>query len=300
MICLAFAASLVAQRQLDEPHGPRPARPGQCQRIVSMAPSITETLFSLGLGDRVVGVSRDSRYPAEVERIKAGGGDVGGYFDPNVEAIVARKPDLVVMLEESAESQPGMAKLDLRTLVVCHKTVEGIIESFGTIGRACDKEAEGRQMQQDFRNRLARVQSRVGNAPRPRVLVAVDRTFDTGHLADVYIAGVDDYFDTIVRLAGGENVYRQPGIRYPVVSPEGIIRLNPDVIVELVPSDAMERHGRQAILDAWKDVGAVAAVKNHRIMVFAEDYALVPGPRFIRLVEELAQTLRDDARAKSL
>jgi iron complex transport system substrate-binding protein len=299
MIFVVFAGSLLAQRRLDEPLRPESTPLWRCQRIVSMAPSITETLYELGLGPRLVGVSRDCKFPPEVEKLKKSG-DVGGYYDPNFEAILALKPELVIMLEEQAQSLPGLAKLNLQTLVVCHKTVEGIIESFRTIGRVCGKGPEGRQMERAFRDRLARIQDRTRMFARPRVLFVLDRILDCGHLADVYIAGVDDYFDRIIELAGGQNAYQQRGVRYPVVSPEGILRLNPDVIVDLMPSDKLRKIGRQTILDDWKDVGAVAAVKNHRLLIFDQDYAMVPGPRFIRLVEHLARTLHPDVDAEGL
>ncbi len=301
MIFVVFAGSLLAQRRIDEPLRPAFMPLWRCGRIVSMAPSITETLYALGLGRFVVGVSHESKYPPEVERLKTLKklGDVGGYFDPNFEAILALKPDLVIMLEEQAQSLPGLAKLNLETLVVCHKTVEGVIESFRTIGRVCGKGREGRWMERSFRDRLARIEDRTRMFPRPRVLIVLDRLLDCGHLADVYVAGVDDYFDTIIRLAGGENAYRQPGVRYPVVSPEGIFRLNPDVIVELLRRDKVREIGEQKVLDDWKDVGAMAAVKNHRVLIFDQDYA-VPGPRFIQLVEQLARTLHPRVDAEGL
>ena len=88
MIFVVFAGSLLAQRRIDEPLRPEFTPLWRCRRIVSMAPSITETLYALGLGDRVVGVSRDCNYPPEVEKLKKTG-DVGGYYDPNFEAILA-------------------------------------------------------------------------------------------------------------------------------------------------------------------------------------------------------------------
>jgi iron complex transport system substrate-binding protein len=294
MIFVVFAGSLLAQRRIDEPLRPESAPLWRCQRIVSMAPSITETLYALGLGNRVVGVTRDCKYPPEVERVRHGKGNIGGYYDTNFEAILALKPDLVIMLEEQADSLPGLVKLKLETLTVSHKTVDGIIESFRTIGRVCGAGTKGRRMAQDFRNRLDRIEQQTRMFARPRVMIALDRILDCGHLADVYIAGVDDYFDRIIELAGGQNVYRHRGVRYPVVSPEGILRLNPDVIVDLVRSESVRKFGRQAILDHWNDVRTVNAVKGRRVLIFDRDYDFVPGPRFILLVEQLARALHPE------
>jgi iron complex transport system substrate-binding protein len=113
-------------------------------------------------------------------------------------------------------------------------------------------------------------------------------------LADVFVAGVDDYFDTIITLAGGQNVYRERGVRNPVVSSEGILWLNPDVIIDLARETAMKQLDRQTIIADWNELGQVEAVKNHRILVFDQDYDCVPGPRFIRLVEDLARVLHPD------
>jgi len=293
-IFLVFAASLVAQKRIDVPTRPEVSPRWQCRRIVSMAPSITETLYALGLGDRVVGVERDCHYPPEVEHVKKTG-NVGGYYDPNIEAILRLKPDLVIMLEEQALALPKLERLKLQTLVVSHQSIDGVIESFRTIGRAGGKGPEGRQMARDFQNRINRIRERTQGLSHPRVLCALDRTFGCGHLADLYVAGDDNYIDAIIELAGGQNAYRQRGVRYPVVSTEGVLRLNPDVIVELVPASAIEKHGRQTILDDWKGLQEVAAVKDHRILVFGNDYAMVPGPRLLRFVEDLAERLHPEA-----
>ena len=292
LIVLVFSASLLAHRRLDEPLRPEVTPLWQCRRIVSMAPSITETLYALGLGDRVVGVTRYCEYPPQVKDKPR----IGGYYDPNFEAILALKPDLVIMLEEHEESLSGFEKLNLETLVVSHKTIEGIIQSFRTIGRVCGRGPEGRRMAYEYENRLRRIQERTHALPRPRVLLALDRTLGRGHLADVYVVGADDYFDRIIELAGGQNVYQQRGVRYPVVSPEGILWLNPDVIVDLVPKSALQETDRGTLVADWDELAGVEAVKNHRVLIFDQDYDFVPGPRFIRLVEDLARALHPEVK----
>lgn len=292
-ILLVFAASLLGNKWLDE----QPMRPEltplwQCRRIVSMAPSITETLYALGLGDRVVGVTRYCQYPPEAKKKQR----TGGYFDPNFEAIVALKPDLIIMLDDHEQSLPGFERLKLDTLVVSHRTIEGIIDSFRTIGRICGRGFEGRRMARQYESRLAWIRAQTRGLPRPRVLFTLDRTFGVGHLTDVYIAGVDRYFDWIIELAGGQNAYKEHGVRNPVVSPEGIMWLNPDVIVDLVPKEVLEQTDRETIQADWKDLGQVSAVKNHRVLVFSQDYAFIPGPRFVRLVEDLAQAIHPQVK----
>ncbi|MCE5302319.1 MAG: helical backbone metal receptor [Planctomycetaceae bacterium] len=290
-IALVFSACLWAGRRFDRSDGAAASTGPGC-RIISMAPSITETLYALGLGDRVVGVTRYCSYPPETAQKPK----TGGYYDPNFEAMVRLHPDLIVMLDDHQQSLPEFAKLRVRTLVVSHRTIEGILDSFRAIGRVADREALGRQLADQYTRRLQAIQRRTQRQSRPRVLLALDRTFGRGQLADVYVAGVDGYFDRILQCAGGQNVYQQRGVRNPVVSPEGVAWLNPDVIVDLAPRTVVDRLGRSAIAADWNRLPRVEAVRRHRVFVIDQDYALVPGPRFIRLVEDLAELLHPDVK----
>jgi iron complex transport system substrate-binding protein len=289
-IVLVFSASLLAHKRIDDPMRPEVMPFWQCRRIVSMAPSITETLYALGLGDRVVGVTWDCHNPPEIgDKMRIGVCD-----DPNFETILALRPDLVVLSEEHEQSLTGFEKLSLETLVVSHKTIEGVIESFRTIGRVCGKGPEGRRMAYDYESRLGRLRDKMRLLPRPRVLLALDRAFGHGPLADVCVAGADDYFNRILELAGGENACQEDGVRYPIVSPEGIVWLNPDVIVDLTSKTVLKQSDRQAMLADWNELGQVGAVRDGRVLLFDQDYAVVPGPRFIRLVEDLARAIHPE------
>jgi iron complex transport system substrate-binding protein len=260
------------------------------RRIVSMAPSITETLYVLGLSDRLVGVTRYCTYPPAVQKLPK----VGGFFDPNFEAMVALKPELVILLEEHEQSLPGFQKLGLNTTIVCHKYIDGIIDSLRTIARVCGVEAQGRRVADDIQSRLDRVRKKTAHSKRPRVMIAIDRIQGSGGLVDVYIAGNDGYFDKMIELAGGENAYHRTLVRFPVVSTEGIMRINPDVIVDMVSGVDTEHFQPEQTLADWRSLTNVEAVKQHRIYAFNRDYAIVPGPRFIRFVEDLARLLHPE------
>jgi iron complex transport system substrate-binding protein len=261
-----------------------------CRRIVSMAPSITEAVYAVGLGDRLVGVTRYCKYPPQVQSLPK----VGGLLDPNFEAIVAIKPDLVIILEEQEQSLPGFQKLGLETRVVCHKTIDGIIESLQTIPGFCGVPDQGREIAENIKSRLKRIGEKTAQAKRPKVMIAVDRLQGTSGIVDVYIAGHDGYFDKMIELAGGENVYREGIVRFPVVSTEGIMRMNPDVVIDLVSGLDQEHYPPEHILADWHSLGDVKAVKQRRVYGFDRDYATVPGPRFIRFVEDLARLLHPE------
>lgn len=291
-IVLVFSASLLAHKRIDDPMRPQVTPFWQCRRIVSMAPSITETLYALGLGDRVVGVTSDCRYPPEVTEKTW----IGGCYDPNFEAILALKPDLVILSEEHEQALSAFEKLEVETLVVSHKTIEGVIESFRSIGRVCGKGPEGRRMAYDYENRLGRIHDKTRLLARPRVLLALNRAVGRGYLDDVCIAGADHYLNRIIELAGGENACQEAGDRYPIVSPEGIVCLNPDVIVDLAPKRLLNGSDGQALVADWSELEQVGAVKNGRVVVFDQDHAIVPGSQFIDLVEDLSRAIHPEVK----
>jgi iron complex transport system substrate-binding protein len=294
---------------------------GNYRRIVSMAPSITETIYALGLNDRLVGVTRFCKYPPDAQRLPK----VGGFFDPNFEAIVALRPDLVILLVEHEQSLPGFQKLGMKTQVVCHKYIEGTIDSLRSIARLCGVASRGDKLADDIELRLDRIHKKTALASRPRVMISVDRIQGSGRLVDVYIAGADGFFDKMIELAGGENAYRQTVARFPVVSTEGIMKINPDVIIDLVSGVDQTGNGDHAKSDIdaalngetnprrirrglkddarglkdegmgdWQGLTNVEAVKEHQVYAINRDYATVPGPRFILFVEDLARLLHPE------
>jgi iron complex transport system substrate-binding protein len=289
-ILASVGGSVTLRAKLQNQSRPAALPTRDCRRIVSMAPSVTETLFMLGLGDRVVGVTRYCTYPPEANRLPR----IGGYYDPNFEAVVGLRPDLVVMLEEQELSLPGFRKLGIPTLVVSHKTIDGILASLRTIGEACGKGAEGQRIAEACRQRIDRIQQQTKSLPRPRVLFALDRTHGLGHLVDVYVPGEEGYFDRIIELAGGRNACREQGVRNPVISPEGIAWLNPEVIVDVVSREQLAEYGRAKIAADWNSMPQVDAVKHGRVFVFDQDYARIPGPRFVQLVVDLARALHPE------
>jgi len=290
-IVLLFAGSHLAKGLLNGARHDRTPEARPYQRIVSMAPSITETLFALELGDQVVGVTKYCTYPPKAQEKEI----VGGYHNPNLEAVVALQPDLVVLLSGHEHTQPAFRKLGLPTLTLHHTSLEGILDSILTVGRTCGHEDRARQLVADIESRMERVRAKTAGLPRPRVMVAVGRAgVGTGRLEDVYIAGRDGHLDRIVEAAGGQNACTLESVRFPVVSSEGILKINPEVIVDLVRVSIGPQPDAQAVRADWRQVAEVDAVKNGRVFVIDDDFATIPGPRFILLVEKLARLIHPE------
>ncbi len=250
-----------------------------------MSPSVTETLFALGLGDRVVGVTRYCNYPPQTGRLPR----IGGWLDPSFEAIVALRPDLVITREGNDQATATLRQLDINTLVVHHDHLEGVLNSFATIGCTCGVEGEAKWLSTRIRNTMDEIRRQTANLPQPRVLFVAERTLDSGGIQDVYAAGSDGFISRVIELAGGRNVCAETAGGFPVLSVEGILKLNPEVIVDLVPNLPEQSRSRESLLGDWQQLSEVEAVRRGRVHVLDEDYAFIPGPRFILLAERLAR-----------
>lgn len=260
-------------------------------RIISLSPSTTEILFALGLGDQVVGVTRYCDYPLSVKS-KA---EVGGFMDPNYEEIVALKPDLVILLRSHRDAKGELEKLGIRILVTPHETLEDIHEATRRIGAACGVERQAAGMLAGLDRRTETVRKAVQKGPRPRVLICIGRDTESGQLAGMYMAGRNTFYDQIIEMAGGDNAYTEQGVAYPQISAEGVIELNPEVIVDLVDHINPDSNTAEQIASQWNRLEPVTAVRQGQVHVIVGTHALRPGPRYIEFLEELARLLHHEA-----
>lgn len=259
-----------------------------CERIVSLAPSITESLFAVGLGDRVVGVTRYCAYPEAVADIDK----VGGYVDPNLSAIVALNPTLVVMLEEHVETQKKLKILGFQTLLVSQHGVTDILGTLSRLGEICHATQKSNQVVADLNQRMARIAEMVKERPRRSVMISIGRNMGSGGLKDAFIAGEESYYQDLIRLAGGKNAYTGR-VPFPLVSREGIIGLNPDIVIDMVPEPEKRGWTSEMVQKEWLSL-PINAVKNNRVHVFVAAHSVIPGPRFILTLEEMARFIHPE------
>ena len=248
------------------------------QRIVSTAPSITELLYALGLGDRVVGVTRYCRYPPEAQ-LKP---KIGDYVNPNLEAIAALRPDLVVVQKNPVQLAERLQKLRLRSLEINQDSIEGIYRSIQVIGDATNAAARAKELTASIRSQLGEIQAKAAPFAKTRMMFVIGRS--PNRLDGLVVVGRDSYLNEVIQLSGGENVFRDAVAGYPQVSLEEVLARNPDVIVDMGDmSDTVavtEQHKRD-VVHLWDRVQAVSAVKHHKVFAVAADIYVVPGPRVV-------------------
>ncbi len=265
------------------------------RRIISLAPSITEILFKLGLGDKVVGVTDYCDFPPEAQAKTK----IGGYYDPNYEAIISLSPDIVIMLPEHQEPKQYLSRFGLKVLIVDHKNISGILTSITAIGNASRVEQNAASLVLDLRKRMELIEQKTAGLTRPKVMVTVGRNMGSGSLKDIYISGRDGFYDEMITLSGGVNAYTGR-VTFPVVSGEGIIRMNPKVIIDIIPDLEQKGWDKTMILKEWKTISQVDAVKNERVYIFSEDYVATPGPRFILIMEQMAKAIHPEINWKQI
>ena len=262
---------------------------GSYQRIISLSPSITESLFALGLGDRVVGVTNFCDYPPEALTKSK----IGGYSDLNLEAIVALNPDIVVCLPEHESKIVDLERLDISHLTVDHRKVEMIMESLITLGQTFGASEQAKSLVEEIRKRIETVEKRAVDGKHPRVLICVGRNMGSKTIDSVFAAGSGVFYDEMITMAGGINAY-QGNLIYPDLTGEGLLRLEPDIIIDMV-ADLTDSGVTEAdVLKQWDTFPDLPAVKHGHVFLFTDDFVVVPGPRFINILEKIAAVIQSE------
>ncbi|MFO8059012.1 MAG: cobalamin-binding protein [bacterium] len=256
---------------------------GSPERIVSLAPSVTEILFSLGLDDRIAGVTDFCDYPAEARQKPT----IGGFKGKSLEAIVGLNPDLVIGTRDGNQRNiiQKLNRLGIRVFTTEPATLTGVIESVRKIGKVTDQQEQAEELARRLERRLVRVSSRVQDADRAKVLFVYDREH-------MILAGPGTFADDMIRWAGGENLAADARMPYPRFSMETVLSRRPEVIVEgVMGSQAGEGSGAREFWTRWE---SLPAVKNDRILLMDQDLLARPGPRIFDGLYKLARALHPE------
>jgi ABC-type Fe3+-hydroxamate transport system substrate-binding protein len=251
-------------------------------RIVSLAPSITETLYAIGSGDQIVGVTEFCNFPAEAQsKPKV------GYSHANIESIVALQPDLVLAPREflRADVLGKLEQLKIATFIVEARTVEDIPAKIQTVGRMLDRSQSADQLAMDVRQQLKAIRARTEKLAPRRVLYVLNSL-------PLITVGPGSFIHQLIELAGGENVAAGAPTSYPRLSIEEVIKKDPEIIifpvgsVEGIPTDQQE---------LWRRWSTISAVKHGRFHQIPSDLLNRPGPRISEGLELLTKIIHPDA-----
>jgi len=254
-------------------------------RIVSTSPSITETLFALGLGDRVVGVSRFCRYPAAVASLPK----VGTFLKPDTETIATLRPDLVFVHKGPNTAAAQLQTLGIKTATIDRGALPAVFTTIQQIGAAAGVADRADQLIANLHSGLDRVKAAVASRAPRRVLIIVGRR--VGTLTDIVAVGPGSYLNDLAAIAGGTNVLADAKLEYPRISMETVISLAPDVIVDVGemgegPADADRR--REVTEGLWRQQTLIKAVQAGAVHATTNEAFVVPGPRILEVAQTMA------------
>lgn len=259
------------------------------RRIVSIVPAVTEMLFAMGAGSRVIGVSSFVRHPPAVERLAR----VGGLVDPDVERILALHPDLVVVYDTQTDLREQLDRASVPMYVFRHGGLGAVTSTIRSLGTRIDVGREADRLASALERRLADVASRVERQPRPRTLLVFDR--EPASLRGIFASGGTGFLHDMLETAGGINLFADVNRESVQVNTETLLARAPEVIVEFRYNSALTGDAIAREEASWNRLSTLPAVRNGRVHLLEGDAFVVPGPRIVDATERLARALHPDA-----
>jgi len=277
------ATTTASERTVTDDTGATVTIHGEPQRVVSLAPTNTEILFALGLGDRVVGVTDYCNYPAAATTKPK----IGGYSTVSVENVIAQKPDLVIASDgNGAELISHLKKLNLTVIVTNPQNVSGILNDIAFIGKATGADDNATALVNSLTTRITNTErnaSALTTHPKVAHIIWND---------PIYVSGSGTFQDELISMAGGTNAFAGKQ-DYATIGTEDFIAADPDVLI--VNSGSGMGGSEDSVAQYFKNeirFANVAAVKNHRVYVIDSDTVDRAGPHIVDALEIIAGDIR--------
>ncbi|MBU1208990.1 MAG: cobalamin-binding protein [Proteobacteria bacterium] len=256
------------------------------RRIISVAPSVTEMLFAVGLEDKIVGVSTHCNYPPGAMKKE----QIGGYITPSLEKIISLKPDLVIGTADG-ELKPfvnKMAGLGIPVYIINPRNVSGVMASIQNIGEITFSQAAAKRLVASMQEKTQTIQDKIKGRPLLRVLHVM--AFDP-----LISSGKGTFVDNLIRMAGGVNIAEAAQGSYPRLSMEEVILQDPEVIILSSMKSRDPLTEQKQWWARWKEI---SAVRTRRIHVIDADLIHRPSPRIVEGLEETAKAIHPEAFIK--
>ena len=284
--CLVLVAA-VAGCGRDTPPAKKDVPPPQ--RIVSLVPAVTEMLFAIGAGPRLIAVSSFDHWPPEVAKLTR----VGGLLDPDIERILSLKPDLLVADASQAEVVLKAKAAGIRVFPYTLGGLDNLTRTMRELGRVVGTVDQAEAAAAAVDQRLDAIRKRVAGLPRPRTMLVFGR--EPGALRAIDVSGGVGFLHDIVQLSGGDNVFGNEKREWVRVSVENVVAAAPEVIIELHYGYYLKPQRLKTEMAVWNTLTTVPAVRNHRVHLFEGDKFVVPGPRLVEAAEDIAAVIHPTA-----
>ena len=258
------------------------------QRVISTSPAITEILFAIGAGDRVVGVTDFCNYPKQACRLPS----IGGPLNPSTETWITLKPDLIIIQEDSEVIQKNAKIFEIPSLTVSVNNLNNILNSIQIIADSLHMPQAGHQLAIKIKTKIEGYRTHLKKIKPRQVLMLLSDTNDPSR--DLYAVGRDTFLNELLTIAGGENVLPDTMARYPKVSKEYIIAKSPEIIIEVGPKSNLSKEETLARKKTWGKFSTLRAVKDDKLYFISADYILIPGPRLLNILDDFTRTIHPE------
>ena len=258
------------------------------QRVISTSPAITEILFAIGAGDRVVGVTDFCNYPKQACRLPS----IGGPLNPSTETWITLKPDLIIIQEDSEVIQKNAKIFEIPSLTVSVNNLNNILNSIQIIADSLHMPQAGHQLAIKIKTKIEGYRTHLKKIKPRQVLMLLSDTNDPSR--DLYAVGRDTFLNELLTIAGGENVLPDTMARYPKVSKEYIIAKSPEIIIEVGPKSNLSKEETLARKKTWGKFSTLRAVKDDKLYFIGADYILIPGPRLLNILDDFTRTIHPE------
>lgn len=260
--------------------GRRVRVPAHVERIVSLAPNLTEIVYAVGAGNRLVGDTEQCDYPAEAKQVAK----VGDTIKPSIERIVALHPQ-IILVSTASQLEAFTKQLDeqrIAVFVTDPHDLEGILRSIQTLGDLFNEHERAASVVKDLRGRTSAVEEAVKAGKPVKVFFQISAE-------PLYTAGKDSFITDLIRRAGGQSVTADVPGAWPRYSDETAMASQPDAVI------IAEAEGNREIAAALKNS---PAARNGRVYKINADYVSRPGPRLVEGLERIARALHPEAFGK--
>jgi iron complex transport system substrate-binding protein len=259
-------------------------------RIVSLVPALTEMVFAIGAGDRVIAVSSYVEEPPAVRKLPR----VGALLDPDVERIIAMRADLVLLYGSQTDLMTQLTRAAIPYYEYRHGGLATISSTIRALGQRTGHSAAAERLAQTIDRRMQALRQRTSGLKKPRTLLVFTR--ERGSLRNIYASGGRGFLHEMLEAAGGVNVFADVAAESVQASSEMILARAPEVILELRAEDIPPATQQAAEVDTWRTLASVPAVRNNRLYFLPGRWYVVPGPRVAESAEAMAAVLHGNAK----
>jgi iron complex transport system substrate-binding protein len=264
------------------------------RRIISLAPSNTQILFAVGVGDKVVAVTDYDQYPYNFTAWIAAGNmtSIGGFSTPNKETIASLNPDLILATTINAPDVVTLRSLGYNVLVLNPNDVNGVLKDITMVGKATRADHNAAALVNSLNDQISAITTKIAaaNVAKPLVYYEVWNS-------PLMSAGATSFINDVIVKAGGQNIFENETQQYPTVSSETIVQKNPDVIMlptNMALTTEAPFYGSVDAVKARPGWSSISAIYNNRIIIIDGDLFAQAGPRIADQIAAAAKAFYPD------